>query len=61
MKKTTFVCYVGEEEVIVCAKETEEQTKKEFFGADMGREILDYDRIVEKDVAVSFSPVMRKN
>jgi len=60
MNKVTFVSYVSEEEVIVCTKETEMQTIKEFF-EESGRDIGEYDRIVDKNTGVSFSPVMHKN
>lgn len=53
-----FIIYEGDNEVIICTTETENEALNLYFYAG-GRDLQDYDRKVSKDCAVSVDARLR--
>jgi len=55
-----FIAYITNDEVIVCAPETEPETLKLYF-EEGGRNLEDYDREISYDEAVAITSTLTIN
>lgn len=50
----SIITYTGCEEILICLESTEEKFLEEFFGASLGRDVEDYDRVAHIEPYAAF-------